>query len=661
SHASSDAAASDAATVAGQGDTCTTAAFCQAGNNDDADASDRVGFVVADGFTPAVDGDISEICWLGAYDDGANDCQGFAPDTFEIRYYANAAGFPGALIAEFTQQSGNLTVTGPTATGNFVAGFAPEYTYSATHAPVSVLSNGCYWVEITNVVNSNNCVWFWERGLGGDNRGMQDGQGPDGYNAPDASVLDHAFCVNVPISPTMACYPNPPANDDCANSITLDDGFNYFDTTRATTDGPAEPGCGFVQGEDQVNQDVWFDYTATCTDNLTISLCSSTYDTKMTVYSGSSCPTVESAIACGDDDDVCAPDGLQSRITLPVNQGEQYKIRVGGFSTTIQPGLDVGPGTINIQCGSSCGPGAGGCFEANGTPGCDDPNCCEIVCAEDAFCCDTEWDTLCANSATATCLGNEEVCLNAGGNCCESQVTPGCGDLSCCLTVCGCDGFCCEVEWDENCAGMGLNGNGCGAGALCEAICSDCPDGDVTWFNPQSGIFDAGMPTSTSNELVVLGFEELQVVPPQGIQSLDCWSVCETVQNESLHQIGTGFNFISQQEQQGGLLNLVLAHDLTAGEVTRVTYTSSTSNTITTATFVVHPGDVNADGTSDSADIRSLIEALNGAEFPLTQVDVSRNSQLGPEDILRLIDVLNGGGAFQPWYGVTVDPLALCP
>ena len=33
-----------------------------------------------------------------------------------------------------------------------------------------------------------------------------------------------------------------------------------------------------------------------------------------------------------------------------------------------------------------CGQG-GNCFEANGTPGCDDDNCCDAVCALDPSCC----------------------------------------------------------------------------------------------------------------------------------------------------------------------------------------------------------------------------------------------------------------------------------
>jgi hypothetical protein len=52
----------------------------------------------------------------------------------------------------------------------------------------------------------------------------------------------------------------------------------------------------------------------------------------------------------------------------------------------------------------SC-PGEGDCCEANGTPACDDAECCAAVCAIDAFCCDVEWDQVCADEAAEICVG----------------------------------------------------------------------------------------------------------------------------------------------------------------------------------------------------------------------------------------------------------------
>lgn len=48
---------------------------------------------------------------------------------------------------------------------------------------------------------------------------------------------------------------------------------------------------------------------------------------------------------------------------------------------------------------------AGSCVAENNTPGCDNKECCELVCALDAFCCDTGWDFLCVESARMNCEG----------------------------------------------------------------------------------------------------------------------------------------------------------------------------------------------------------------------------------------------------------------
>ena len=52
-----------------------------------------------------------------------------------------------------------------------------------------------------------------------------------------------------------------------------------------------------------------------------------------------------------------------------------------------------------------CGePGSGDCQADNGTPGCEDADCCALVCAVDSFCCDSAWDATCAGLAATGCF-----------------------------------------------------------------------------------------------------------------------------------------------------------------------------------------------------------------------------------------------------------------
>ena len=178
-----------------------------------------------------------------------------------------------------------------------------------------------------------------------------------------------------------------------------------------------------------------------------------------------------------------------------------------------------GPGCGNGQCDADencqicpedcgfCG-GDGDCCQANGTPGCSDPAIQSCVCADDAFCCDTEWDNICAEEvenfecgdcggggaecADGQCDGGEncETCpedcgpCEGGGACCEAHDGPGCDDPTVQACVCAEDSFCCEYSWDGICVGEveelgcgSCSGGGCGDGqCLDPEDCIICPE-----------------------------------------------------------------------------------------------------------------------------------------------------------------------------------------
>ncbi|MHC5006859.1 MAG: hypothetical protein ACYTGF_05810, partial [Planctomycetota bacterium] len=70
-----------------------------------------------------------------------------------------------------------------------------------------------------------------------------------------------------------------------------------------------------------------------------------------------------------------------------------------------EEGLDCpdGDATCEDDGNPACGPGAGDCCASNGTPGCDDEDCCNLVCDLDPFCCETSWDGICADHAVDLC------------------------------------------------------------------------------------------------------------------------------------------------------------------------------------------------------------------------------------------------------------------
>lgn len=105
-----------------------------------------------------------------------------------------------------------------------------------------------------------------------------------------------------------------------------------------------------------------------------------------------------------------------------------------------------------------CDPGSGNtcgiqgyCFSANGSPGCEDVECCETICDLDPFCCSVEWDAQCALKAVYVCSEAGD-CADGGAPCDAIGDGPGCSDAECCAVVCSIDPFCCNFTWDEFCA-----------------------------------------------------------------------------------------------------------------------------------------------------------------------------------------------------------------
>ncbi|MCA9290290.1 MAG: hypothetical protein KDA25_04120 [Phycisphaerales bacterium] len=113
----------------------------------------------------------------------------------------------------------------------------------------------------------------------------------------------------------------------------------------------------------------------------------------------------------------------------------------------------------NPPCGE---PDAGDCNSANGTPGCDNLDCCKAVCGEDPFCCDTEWDDVCAGEAATLCGGPTCILDCPPGSSeelevCGDDTNGGCngtpvafGAIDCGETVCGtgwADGGTRDTDW----------------------------------------------------------------------------------------------------------------------------------------------------------------------------------------------------------------------
>jgi hypothetical protein len=96
------------------------------------------------------------------------------------------------------------------------------------------------------------------------------------------------------------------------------------------------------------------------------------------------------------------------------------------------------------------------CEEESSSPGCNEPTCCKTICALEPFCCEVSWAIFCAAMATEFCEPPLP-CPN-GGSCFEvgDPEEPGCDDGECCALVCGLDSYCCNGYWDGACVELAL-------------------------------------------------------------------------------------------------------------------------------------------------------------------------------------------------------------
>ena len=120
--------------------------------------------------------------------------------------------------------------------------------------------------------------------------------------------------------------PARPANDDCANAQPVNLGNTDGNNGGALLDGSSTL-CGV-----SAFSDVWYSYTPSCDGGLTIDTCGSSLDTVIGVYA-----------ACGASPVVCndngtsnggCPGGVGSSVSLQVDRGQTYLIRVAGRTTT---------------------------------------------------------------------------------------------------------------------------------------------------------------------------------------------------------------------------------------------------------------------------------------------------------------------------------------
>ncbi|MCB0793071.1 MAG: T9SS type A sorting domain-containing protein [Flavobacteriales bacterium] len=171
-------------------------------------------------------------------------------------------------------------------------------------------------------------------------------------------------------------YTCPPPNDDCASAIAVScNSVTLGSTTGATFDADALASCGTTSGA----PGVWYTVTGSGGD-MTVSLCGSSYDTKLHIYTGSC-----GGFVCeGGNDDDC---GLQSQVTWASTAGTTYTIHVFGY------GVATGNFVMEVACAG------------NIVPPCVDNNV-TVEIGTDSYGSETSWEIVPFGLSTPVCTGD---------------------------------------------------------------------------------------------------------------------------------------------------------------------------------------------------------------------------------------------------------------
>jgi hypothetical protein len=165
-------------------------------------------------------------------------------------------------------------------------------------------------------------------------------RGGSAYTLSDDLTSNNTTYVKARIN----VIPPLPSNDESEDAFIVGLGSHAFDTAGATTDGFANANCS---SNGTAYKDVWYRYTPLCDGTLTASTCGqASFDTVIVIYEdhGFDPPLTADRVACNDDVFGRTCSGNTSRVSVSVDAGQAYLIRVGGWSST-----SSGTGTLTLS------------------------------------------------------------------------------------------------------------------------------------------------------------------------------------------------------------------------------------------------------------------------------------------------------------------------
>jgi len=163
---------------------------------------------------------------------------------------------------------------------------------------------------------------------------------------PDGTAVNFTVTSDDDVTYTSSqafTYSCPPVNDLAADAIAVACGDAVTGDTSAGATIDLQGDCGSVENN---APNMWYTFTGNGVDaeNVKASLCGSSYDTQIAIYTG----TPGSLVCYANNDDSCS---LQSEVTFVSDGIQTYYIEVQGYSA-----FSTGAFTLNMSCEPACTP-----------------------------------------------------------------------------------------------------------------------------------------------------------------------------------------------------------------------------------------------------------------------------------------------------------------
>jgi hypothetical protein len=203
------------------------------------------------------------------------------------------------------------------------------YQFTATATGTATVDTCGSDFDTKIVVLTNACSSLGSVGCNDDSCGLQ-----SVVSFPCIAGTSYLICAggygghggNLQIRAYSACNSGPPANDTCAGASYLPDAQTY--TALTTTCAMDDTNLPCIN-EGTIYRGVWFKYTPSVNGNATVDTCTSDFDTKLIIFSGT-CGAL-TLIGCNDDSSACGSGSVQSSYTFPCTVGVTYYICAGGY------------------------------------------------------------------------------------------------------------------------------------------------------------------------------------------------------------------------------------------------------------------------------------------------------------------------------------------